>query len=204
MRLSIFPLFALCAADIALASALPPKRSLGFTIPPDQPDGVYRAFFDDDGVEHHIRIDSDDRTTAPLDKTTATTNSSRELTSRQFTGSWRVFCSQPIVTLAAAATDLANTRLRAQCDSGILIGIGQFIYSRVEVSHLVSVLAYSCARELAGHCYSSLVAAADSAITDTCGLYRPGYAVGQSDIAYGYNQFVTNPSQGFTFSCPLY
>ncbi|KAF2159403.1 hypothetical protein M409DRAFT_30153 [Zasmidium cellare ATCC 36951] len=164
-----------------------------FHIPEGTPDGVYSVRTYPNGTEVHTRLSGP----APVTR--------RNAHQKRITiDSTACYPSEGTEELDNASTDAANAALQAQCGDGAEIDGYDDIYS---IS--ACVVAYACnfsAPDEAPYapypvfCYRSDSIAANQAITQACGAYKPGSVLdGPNDylISYGYESYCTAKGHNF-------
>lgn len=166
---------------------------LGFTIPKDQPDGLYSVSYDDAGVEIHTLIQLYADFVEHRDVDTARRNATSEnLEKRQCGGSADIDRGTTVclgVFLNSRDTDSANGVLDATCGTGFTVKPGSSTYAKVECT-----AAYFCNfGDFDDLCYrAEREAVADNKINPTCVPYWAAYlhtyplGTNRRDFEYGW------------------
>lgn len=163
--------------SLALLTALSSSLLVsGFTIPADQPDGVYEVSIDSNGEYVHTKV-ADPTDIAPEN----TVVQRSRITKRS--GLDQIYCFNQDV-LNSGDTDAANANLDSQCGpNGHGVGSHLSVYAKRG-----GTVAYCCNNRSQGNtCYASTRQQASRLITDKCGRYVPGAAYDSgAHLTYGY------------------
>lgn len=166
--LSIFSIFALhqpnyVAVYLFTVSMAAFAQVAGFTIPPNQPDGVYQVLVYPNGTEEHARIDIDGHA-AQISYHNKTRAVAEEMPNS-------ALCLTNQRKLEHGATDAANSALDAQFGNNLDVLMGCSVYSKSGC-----VVAYFCAIDGGWGCSANIRQNWSGRITQECGRYFPGYA----------------------------
>ena len=154
-----------------------------WTIPSNQPNGVYSVSTDPAGISTHTLLHAINGSTTNT-KPTLTPRSAKFHPKRQGNvGSNSIYC----LTYALPNSDNGNAaaELENQCGNGAFVGGRRDFYSIVGGS----VVYYCNFSYDTNQCFASEAADAFSRITSECGLNIAGYdTIGARSDSYGYDQ----------------
>lgn len=164
-------------------------QTSGFTIPHDQPDGVYNVVTHPDGAEEHILMGTIDYT--PAVARSGRTKDIKDIESREALDGEvpnYVGCYGSNGPLSIPDTDAANNALDAQCSHFNDLGYRKSFYSKSGC-----IVAYFCNFQAGWGCSPGTRQDWSRRITDQCGNYIGGYAEYDdwqyTKYSYGYRDF---------------